>query len=360
MTLVLNDDDVAHVLKMEDCINVLEAAFTDMGKGLVGNAPRRDTFLTTSRSDGYYSFKTIEGGLANLGVMAQRINSDLITYPVIDGLSRRVKVPAASGSRYVGLVFLYSVETLELLAIITDGHLQRMRVAGTTGVGVKHLARGDAQRAALIGTGWQAEAAAWALATARPLREIRVFSPNPEHRRDFASRVASSLNIDVSPVQDAQKAVESSDIVATATNSHGPVVKGDWLEPGMHVTSIIATEYDDSAWEKSDLVIFSSPSSGYSAHNLENLKTSLPTNEDQRQTEERRNQLFQHKIHLLSDLLVKKAPARSADSEITMMHKGWGLGIEFAAVGKLIYDRAREANIGKKIPGEWFTQTSHP
>jgi len=92
MTLVLNDEDVAKVLNMKDCIAVLEDAFRDMGQGTVVNASRRDSFMVSLRPDAYYSFKTIEGGLERLGVMAQRINSDLLTYPKMDGVPRRVKV----------------------------------------------------------------------------------------------------------------------------------------------------------------------------------------------------------------------------------------------------------------------------
>jgi alanine dehydrogenase len=358
MTLVLNDQDVNQVLEMEDCIQALEAAYTDMGKGLAANAPRRDTFV--AEKDGYYSFKTIEGGISRLGVMAQRINSDMITYPTINGVPRRVKVPAAPGNRYVGLVFIYSIKTLELLAIITDGHLQRMRVAGSTGVGLKHLAREDARIAVLIGSGWQAEAAAWALAAVRPLIEIRVFSPNREHREDFARRASSKLNRKVVSVENVQKALKDADIVATATNSHRPVLKGEWLKPGMHVTCLTVAEFDDEVWRKSDLIIFSSPPSDYSAYNIEALKNSLPSDEDKSRIEEEKYRLFKDKIFLLQNLLVGKAPKRSDKTQITMMNKGWGLGIEFAAVGKLVYDRALKAGLGKEIPREWFTQISHP
>jgi ornithine cyclodeaminase/alanine dehydrogenase-like protein (mu-crystallin family) len=358
MTLVLNDEDVAQVLKMEDCIQVLEDAYTDMGKGLTANAPRRDTFI--SCKDGYYSFKTIEGGLSRLGVMAQRVNSDMITYPVVHGVTRRVKAPVAPGNRYVGLIFLYSIDSLELLAIFTDGHLQRMRVAGTTGVGVKHFAKKDARIAALIGTGWQAEAAAWALSAARPLTEIRVYSPNREHRENFARIVSSRLNLDVVPMENAQKAVDGSDIVATATNASSSVFKGEWLEQGMHVTCITAAEFDEKVWEKSDLILFSSPPGGYSAYNLENLGVSMPSDEDKSRSEVRKYQLYQNKIFFLSDFLVGKTPGRLNGNQITMMNKGWGLGIEFAAVGKLVYDKARKMGLGKELPGDWFTQTSHP
>jgi len=360
MTLVLNDADVAQVLTMEDCMRVLETAYSDMGRGLAANAPRRDTFILPSRKDSYYSFKTIEGGLSKLGVMAQRINSDMISYPVIDGAARRVKVPLAPGNRYVGLVFLYSIETLELLAIFTDGHLQRMRVAGSTGVGAKHLAKQGSRVAALLGSGWQAGAAAWALATARPLKEIRVFSPSREHRENFAKEVARQLHIEVIPVDNVRKAVAGSDIVATATNSHSPVFKGEWIEPGMHVTCITASEFDDEVWKKSDLIVFSSPSADYSAYNLENLGMAITSDEDKRRLENEHFQVFRKKIFFLADLLNGKTPKRSDERQVTMLNKGWGLGIEFAAVGKIVYDKAREAGLGKDIPTEWFSQTSHP
>ena len=361
MTLVLNDDDVMKLLPMEDCITVLEEAFTDLGRGTTVNAPRRDSFLATSRRDGYYSFKSIEGGLERLGIFAQRINSDCVTYTEVGGDLRRVKVARAPGGRYVGLVFLYSVETLELLAIITDGHLQRMRVAGTTGVGVKHLARPDAKVAALIGSGWQAETAAWALAAVRKLSAIRVYSPNPENRRSLARRLGQALSAEAVPVESAEEAVRGADIVATATNAQGPVVQGAWVEEGMHLTCISSTEFDDEAWRRSHLIIASSFPEHYQARRSGNeLLQSFYSDEKKNRNEHERNLRYAEKIYPLSDLLLGKAPGRAAPAQITLLSKRWGLGIEFASVGKLVYDRARARGIGKELPTEWFSQTSHP
>ncbi|UCG63918.1 MAG: ornithine cyclodeaminase family protein [Deltaproteobacteria bacterium] len=365
MTLVLNDDDVANVLSMKDCIAALEDAFREMGLGNVMNAPRRDSFMVSSRSDAYYSFKTIEGGLEGLGVVAQRINSDLITHPVIDGVARRVKVPAAPGTRYVGLVFLYSAETLELLAIITDGHLQRMRVAGSTGVGVKYLAREDSHIAALLGSGWQAEAAAWALASVRPLSTIKVFSPNAEHRKSFAQKMAADLDIEVIPAGSAEEAVNKADIVACATNSAGAVVKGGWIGKGMHLTTIRVHELDEEAWRRSDLITFSGHggSGGYFTYATQRFEAGHRVVERKGERGDLENEWFtryRNKIHFLCDVLTDKAPRRTNPSQITLMNKNWGLGIEFTSVAKLIYDRARDAGLGKEIPTEWFSQTSHP
>ncbi len=364
MTLLLTDDDVTQLLSMSDCMKELEAVYTDMGRGMTFNAPRRDSFLMTSRSDAYFSFKTMEGGSERLKVMAQRVNCDLVSHPIIDGNRRRVKIPAAPGGRYVGLTLLYSTKNLELLAIMNDGQIQRMRVAGTTGVGVRKLARKNSKKAALIGTGWQAGAAALALAEARRLTKISVFSTNRTHREEFATTTSRRLGIDVIPTESAKEAVKDCDIVAAATNSHTPVIGHGLVEKGMHLTSVRRFEFDEASWRKADLLYFSAPpgNNGFSHYASETWEKSQHESDVNSEVllEERMFKRFKSKTYMLSDLLVGKAPGRTSEDQITMMNKNWGLGIEFAAVGKRVYELAVKNNMGKEIPSTQFSQTSHP
>ena len=363
MTLLLSDEDVTRVLTMGECMSALEEAYKDIGAGRAVNAPRRDSFMLTSRPDAYFSFKTMEGGSERLEVMAQRINSDLITHPVVGGAKRRVKVPAAPGGRYVGLVYLYSTKTLELLAIMNDGEIQRMRVAGVTGLGVKHLSNRDAESASIIGTGWQAGSAALAVAEARKLKRLKVFSPNASHREAFAREVSRKLGLEATPVETARDAVAKSEIVAAATNSHVPVMKGEWIEPGMHLTSIRRFEFDTRAWERSDMVFFTSPT-GYAGFKPSSSKTwEGQHNSDvdaEMKLEEELVGKFQGKVRFLSDLLVGRVSGRKSEGQVTLFHKNWGLGIEFASVGKLVYERALKEGLGTEVPTERFSQTSHP
>lgn len=363
VTLLLSDNDVARVLTMADCMSALEEAYRDIGLGRAVNAPRRDSFLLTSRPDAYFSFKTMEGGSERLEVMAQRINSDMVTHPVVGEVKRRVKVPAAPGNRYVGLVYLYSTRTLELLAIMNDGEIQRMRVAGVTGLGVKHLSKRNAEDASIIGTGWQAGSAALALAEARKLKRLRVFSPNVSHREAFAAEVSKRLGLDATSVGTAQEAVARSEIVAAATNSHAPVMKGEWIEPGMHLTSIRRFEFDERAWERSDMVFFTSPTgySGFKPSSSETWKGQHKSDVDaEMRLEDELVGKFQGKVRFLSDLLVGRTSGRESESQVTLFHKNWGLGIEFASVGKLVYEKALKEGLGTEIPTEKFSQTSHP
>jgi len=197
------------------------------------------------------------------------------------------------------------------------------------------------------------------------LTTIRVFSPNREHREDFARKVASTLGIEVIPVGSTQEAVQGADIVACATNSHGPapVVGGELVKPGMHLTSILPTDFDNEGWQKSDFIVSSSPGGpgGHPTCTSGNpMLSSVQSDANMAKWEGERFEQYKDKIYMLSDLLLGKARKRTSAEEITYMNKNWGLGIEFASVAKLVYDRARAAGIGRELPTEWFSQTSHP
>src|SRR3954463_14562284 len=116
-------------------------------------------------------------------IQALRINSDVVTHPLIAGKPRRVKqplAPSSTGGRWVGLVLLFNTETGALMAISPAGVMQRLRVGAPSGLGLKHLAREDAQRLALIGSGWQAGTQLSAALAVRKFREVRVYSPRRE------------------------------------------------------------------------------------------------------------------------------------------------------------------------------------
>lgn len=364
MTLILNDDDVARLLTMDQCIAALEEAFKDLGLGTAVNIPRHAAIMPGPSPDTYYQFKTQEAGMDRLKVFVQRSDSDALWRGLVGEKPRLQKLPIAPGSRYVGLVFLYSTKTLELLAIFTDGHLQRMRVAGVIGVGARLLARPDACIVGLLGSGWQAETAAWALASARQLRQIRVYSPTAEHRESFSQRLQNRLSIEVIPIGSGREAIRGADIVAAATNSREPVIRGERLEEGMHVSSISIdqTEVDEEVWRRADVVICSSPPGATAYYGTETTRhlTLYAERDRAREIEYARWQRYKDKTYELSQLVLGQISGRTSPSQITYLNKNWGLGIEFAAVAKLVYDRAMAEGVGRTVPTEWFTQTSPP
>ncbi len=356
---VLNNAEVESLLTMETCLVAIEEAYTDLGLGKAINRPRSHTYFPagSKRWPGFnYRFKSQEGGIEKSGVWALRITSDMAGFSVLaGGVKRRRLIPAASGERYVGLVFLFDMETTEPLAIIQDSFIQKMRVGATSGVGVKYLAREDSHVLGLFGSGWQAEAHLDAICRLRDIRHAKVYSPTPEHRRRFAESMARKLSLDVRPVDRSDEVVRGSDIVMAATATVDPVFDGNLVEPGMHIGCIVASdktqkrrELDDQAIAKCDVVIVTS-------------------REQARYDEQpdiygavQKGILSWDRVFELGELLVGQAPGRGDPNEVTLFNNNVGMGIQFAALGAKILKLAEDAGLGRKIPTDWFLEETSP
>ena len=56
------------------------------------------------------------------------------------------------------------------------------------------------------------------------------------------------------------------------------------------------------------------------------------------------------------DLVFGKAAGRRNDSQITYYHNMGNQGLQFSAVGGLVYKKAVAAGVGREIPTQWFLQ----
>lgn len=80
----------------------------------------------------------------------------------------------------------------------------------------------------------------------RPLRRVRVWSPNPGRRDDAAAELAAELGIEVRAVASPAEAVQGAPLVAACTLSDTPVVRAADLAPGATVLSVGSFEADRS------------------------------------------------------------------------------------------------------------------
>jgi ornithine cyclodeaminase/alanine dehydrogenase-like protein (mu-crystallin family) len=113
-----------------------------------------------------------------------------------------------------------------------------MRTGAIGGVAIKHMARPDASRAAILGSGRQARTHLEAAAVVRHFASVKVYSPNATNREAFASEMRETLDLPVDPVVSAQEAVADADVVICATKSTAPVFDPSWLKPGAHVNTV--------------------------------------------------------------------------------------------------------------------------
>lgn len=329
---------------MPEEIDVIEEAFRELGEGVAMNAPRARIRVPWKEEGGQYYFNNIMGLVPGMKSMALRVDSSFSTEVEVAGAKRRVYP-----GDFVGLVFLFDMDTCELLAIMDDHVISALRVGATSGVATKHLARKDARIMGLLGSGEQARTQLTAAAAVRPLKKIKVYSPTRENRQRFAGEMSAQTGIEVVPVNSAEEAVRGSDIVTAATNTVEPVVEGRWLDEGAHVNSIVGgdsylprRELNDETVRRAGLIVVGHKRQIFldrQAEFAERLDRGLVKADD---------------LHELGDLLTGKCRGRKDDREITLFKNNTGMGIQFAATARLVYEKAREKGIGTELPLELF------
>lgn len=353
MTLILNNEEVQQTLKIQDCLKTMEEAYLEQAVSQAVNRPTSHSYLPHSLPESTYSFKSVDGGVKKFGVLALRITSDIVQNRKIDNMVRLEKLPLAGKGQFSGLVELFSVETGELLAIMPDGLIQQTRVGVTSALGAKALARPNSEVLGLIGSGGQARAHFRFLTSVLPIKRVKIFSPNPDHRKAFAAQMERETEIPAESVDSAEAAVKNSDIVCSATNSSRPVMNAEWLEPGMHYNAIREFEMDEAALERSDIVAIHTRFGGIQHYLPAGLDKDLPGVRREKPRDWSR-------YPEISDLLAGKAPGRTSDKQITFFLNNVGTGVQFAAMGYCAYSAAKEKGLGKEIPTDWFLQDIKP
>ncbi|MDE0058821.1 MAG: hypothetical protein OXI22_16755 [Defluviicoccus sp.] len=135
-----------------------------------------------------------------------------------------------------------------------DGRLiTEMRTAACSAAAARRLAAAEPEVTTVMGSGIQARAHASALASVRPLGELRLWA-----RSEFAGR-ACAEEIGAVFVADAERAVRDADIVACTTSATEPILHGAWLKPGAFVAAIgwngkDGRELDDAAMANAVIV----------------------------------------------------------------------------------------------------------
>jgi ornithine cyclodeaminase/alanine dehydrogenase-like protein (mu-crystallin family) len=346
--LILSNEDAEALLTMSDCITAIEQAYLEYAHGRAANAVRSDAVSTTEHPNAVYSLKLMGAVAPSLGVSVLRLNSDIISF----GEKRQVKLPLAPGNRYTGLVLLFSINTGEPLAIFPDGVLQCMRVGATSALATKTMARKNPRIAGIIGAGWQAIGHLKAITALHQLDEIRCYSPTRDKLVAFCSGMSELTGVAVIPAPSPEAAVKGADIVLCATNASQHVFKELWLEPGMHVCTIRGPELEPGVVAQSDLVAVNDR---VTHENFSVTKgVTLPKNRHSI------SGLDPKTTPTLGDLIAGLAPGRVSDAQKSCFVNLPGIGLQFAAVGAVLYQKALAAKRGHELPTEWFTEDVVP
>ena len=363
MPLFLNNEEVDQLLTMKDTMDALEVLYHEMSDGTAVTSPRSDVHSPTAAAQSAegpmaHYLKSMSGASPHFGTAALRFSSDIVAWRDSGGGLRREKLPMLPGQRWMGVVLLFSSANGELLAVMNDGVLQRFRVGGANGVATKHMARQNAEVVGLIGSGWQAGTQVMAVCEARKIKKIKVFSPTKANRENFARETSAKVGVEIFPVDSYEAAARRVDILITSTNARRPFL-GRWaLREGLHISAMQRDEFDDEALMSCRPLVLHT-------HAAENNVTSSALAHFERDDFKLRDHPTARGIDwsalpTLPDLIAGRIKGRENDSQITGFVNNLGIGAQFAAVGKKVYDAAKAKGMGREVPSDWFTQDVHP
>ncbi len=366
--LILSNEEIESFLTIKSCIDALEKAYRSWDNGTAINRPRTDLVLPSPNESGVYAFKSMEAALADPPVVAMRINSDIIRWRQDGNRVLKTKIPSAPGDKYVGLVMLFSTENGAPLAIFPDGVVQRMRVASSSALAARYLAREDASTMALFGSGWQAGSHLPAMCAVRSIKQVNVYSTTRTNREAFAKEMAQKVSAVVRPVDSPDEAVAGADIIATTTNSLSRVINPEWVRPGIHLTCVRVPELGEETIKRVDRLVIHAHQhapenyiagfgdQGIHAHDAIDIIRRGPHSTRESQVQEP----FWLAAPELRDLVTGRAQGRADNQESTCFLNNIGIGLQFAAVGAAVYFEALAKSIGREIPTDWFLETVHP
>lgn len=316
MSLFLNESEVAQLLPMAECIDVLEEAFAHAGAGQVELKPRSRIRMP----GGFFHFMAAaDAGHQVFGYKA---------YPSFAGGARMV-------------VMLYDYASGALLSCMEASRLGQIRTGAASGLATRWMARGDAASVGVIGSGFQARSQLEAVCAVRDIQRAKVYSRSPERREQFAQRMGERLNLEITPVATAQECLSDVAVAVTITSARDPVLAGDWLAPGTHINAAggnhwIRREIDEAAVLRSSVI---------AVDDLDQAKIEC----GDLLWPESRGEFRWDQVCELQDIIAGRVLGRPDDQSITLF-ESMGVALEDIAAAQLVYRKAKEQGIGQELP----------
>lgn len=303
MDVISNERVRAH-LAPETAYRAVERSFTDLAEGTALNESRHRMPL------GPGTFNVMWAASEPLEAIA------LKAYPVV-----RSDVRQAAGIQ----ISLYSRSTGAMEALLRGDDLGQIRTGAASAVVAAMAGNPDPTTLTVFGTGFQARGQLEAFLSRFPtIQEVFVVGRNAPALTSMVDDFRSRFPGRSIEAAEARPAVEASDLVVTATASVDPLLDGDWLRPGTHVTAVgsnhaAAREVDARTLERCGLVVV-----------------------DSRQTAEREagdliaNGFSPSRAKEVSDLVLGAA-ARTDEREITLF-SSQGLAVQDLYAAKAVLD----------------------
>lgn len=219
------------------------------------------------------------------------------------------------------LLILFDSENGTARAVIEAFNLGRMRTAAASGVATRWLSDEKADVLAIIGSGKQALTQVEAVMAVRRIRQVRVFSPNAEHRAQFAKKLKKQFEAEILVTASVEEAVRNAPIITTITRAKEPFLHAAMISRGAHINAVGAI-LPGRAEIAADVVVRCSQIVSDSPAQAQKLSTELARHD-------------WSKVRSLGDLVVAKQ-TRKPDDDLTLL-KSLGTGVLDLSVGIEVY-----------------------
>jgi ornithine cyclodeaminase len=241
---------------------------------------------------------------------------------------------------HLASIVLLDPSTGALLALVDGRFITEARTAAVSAVSARLLARPEADVLAIVGSGVQARSHLEAIACVRPLRSVRVWSPNTAHMMAFVNEMQPHVRTHLIETTSAEAAVEGASIVVLVTSSREPVVRSEWIADGAHVCAVGACrpdqrEMDPALVGRARVFVDSRPGALAEAGDIV-----LAIRDGAFSAERIAGEL--------GELAAGRVPGREHDAQVTIF-KSLGMAVEDVAAAHLAYRRATERGLGRGV-----------
>ena len=319
--LYLSRADVeALALPMSDVLDAVEESFRRKGLGEVQLPPK----IGVDAGDGAFAhaMPAFVPGAGALGVK---------WVAVFPGN------PARGLTTTTGLIVLDDAATGLPLAVMEAGLITALRTGASAGVAARYLARPDAETAAIVGCGVQGRSSLRALAAALPaLRRVRCRDAVAAAAQAFVDEMRVVLpELDYTVCDSAADAVGQADVVVSAIPMDGQAPP---LDAGVLPAGALAVALDyDAAWTPAamaacDRVVCDDLAQTLATSAAGVHLTAIPALDTD-----------------LGLIVAGRAPART-DPGARIFCLNLGLATHDVLTARLVYDRARAADLGRELP----------
>ncbi|CAN5313068.1 ornithine cyclodeaminase [soil metagenome] len=321
--LVVDQQDVQRTLGMPAAIDAMRYALMALDRG-DALQPDRSSFSLSVAENMCWLMPAYGGNPASLGVKV------LTAFPGNAGTPHET---------HQGAVLLFG-EHGELLALIDATAITAIRTAAVSAVATDALARADATRLTILGSGAQAMSHLDAMRCVRATSHVRVWSRSHAHASRFALDARERFDVDVEVTSTVAEAVADADIICATTGAHSPILEAGLVRGGAHINAVgsgSARHRELSTGVVKGARVF-----------VDRMASALREAGDILLAIAEGGISEAHVAGEIGAVLTGRSSGRRSDDEITIF-KSVGLGIEDVAAARLVYGECLRLGLGQEV-----------